>query len=385
MEADSSITEGRLMSASPLALTQHFASLRDPRRRHGTKYLLADVLFVAICAVIAGANDWQAIATFAEKRLAWLQRLLPHLAGAPCHDTFERVFARLNPAAFARCFGCWMQAVGRVLGLKHIALDGKCVCGNGPASLGPLYLVSAWATQHSLSLAQVPVDSKSNEITALPKLLELLELNGALVTIDAIGCQKKIAAQVVAGGGDYLLAVKDNQETLADDIREAFGRGLDSDYAGLAWDQHTTQDSKHGRCETRTYTVIYQPEGLRTGADWPGLAMIGMCFSERSVAGGEASLEMRYYISSRALSAAEFGAAVRSHWRIENNLHWQLDVTFREDESRIENKTSEANFAVLRRLALTLLKAYPSKKSMANKRFAAAMDTDMLEAILQIR
>lgn len=384
MAAASLFTEDRLMAATPLALLAHFAALRDPRRKHRTQYLLADLLFIAITAVIAGANDWQAIATFAQQRLDWLRKHLPHLPAAPSHDTFERVFARLNAATFARCFSCWMHAVQRVLGLSHIAIDGKCLCGSKGNDLGPLYLVSAWATQHSLSLGQVPVDSKSNEITAIPRLLELLELKGALVTIDAIGCQKAIAQQIVAAGGDYLLAVKDNQPTLAADLVAAFGQGLDQDFAGLEWDQHTPQDSKHGRQETRTCTVIHKPADLRTGADWPGLQTIGMCLSERSVGGGAASLEVHYYISSRLLTAADLGTAVRNHWRIENSLHWQLDVTFAEDANRVGDKTAAANLAVLRRLALTLLKKYPAKMTMANKRFAAALNTDTLEAILKL-
>lgn len=372
------------MATEPLTLLAHFASLRDPRRKHRTQYLLADLLFIAIAAVIAGANDWQAIATFAHDRLDWLRKFLPHLPATPSHDTFERVFARLNAATFARCFGCWMHAVGRVLGLPHIAIDGKCLCASRGDDLGPLYLVSAWATQQSLSLGQVPVDDKSNEIVAIPRLLRLLELKGALVTIDAIGCQKEIARQIVAAGGDYLLAVKDNQPTLAADVAEAFGQGLDSDFADLQWDEHRTQENNHGRQETRTSTVIYQPTNLSTGSDWQGLQTIGMVFSERGVGGGEAALEVRYYISSRKLTAAELGQAVRDHWRIENSLHWQLDVTFGEDANRVGDKTSAANLAVLRRLALTLLKHYPAKKSMANKRFSAALNTDTLEAILQL-
>jgi predicted transposase YbfD/YdcC len=369
------------MAATPLVFTHHFLRLRDPRRRHRTIYRLLDLLFIAVCAVLCGANDWQAIATFAQARLPWLQRHLPHLQQAPSHDTFERLFARLDPCVFARCFGSWMQTIGRVLGIDHIALDGKCLRGSGGSGLGPLYLVSAWATQHSLSLGQVAVDSKSNEITALPRLLELLDLHGALVTIDAMGCQKKIAAQIVTQGGDYVLAVKDNQETLADDIRESFAAAIDTDYEGLEWDEHSTEEKEHGRHEKRTYTVIHNPAGLSTAKQWQGLTTIGMCYSERTV-NGTTGQEVRFFIGSRRMGAAEYGTVLRDHWRIENNLHWQLDVTFQEDASRVQEATAE-NFAVLRRLALTLLQRYPKKMSMANKRFTAALDTGVLETILR--
>jgi predicted transposase YbfD/YdcC len=283
-----------------------------------------------------------------------LQTFLELPYGVPSHDTFERVFARLNPEAFQSCFRQWMQTLAEHLGVKQIAIDGKTLRGSGQASthLGPLHLVSAWATQNHLTLGQVAVADESNEITAIPKLLELLELNGALVTIDAIGCQKEIAQQIVAGGGDYVLTVKDNQPHLLADIQEAFLKALDHDFAGLQHDSYRTKEKGHGRQETRWYHVIYDPAGIRNREAWPELKAIGMCYSERTI-GEQTSMEVRYFIGSRQASARTYGKALRNHWRIENNLHWQLDVTFGEDGNRVRERNTAENLALVRRIALT--------------------------------
>jgi predicted transposase YbfD/YdcC len=233
--------------AADLSIGRHFAQLKDPRRRHRRLHDLQDILVVALCAVIAGAQDWQEVETFGRKRLPWLRRFLALPHGVPSHDTFERVFDRLNPQAFQACFRDWVRAVSAALRIKHIAIDGKTLRGSGSAKLGPLHLVSAWATAQRLSLGQVAVDAESNEITAIPALLELLDLKGALVTIDAMGCQKEIAAQIVAQGGDYLLTVKDNQPHLLEDIQACFERALDQDFAGL---EHDTYETRERACAT---------------------------------------------------------------------------------------------------------------------------------------
>jgi predicted transposase YbfD/YdcC len=359
-----------------------FAKLKDPRRAHRRLHRLQDIIVIALCAVIAGAQDWQEIETFGRKRHDWLKRFLELPHGIPSHDTFERVFDRLQPQAFQACFREWVRAVSDTLRIKHVAIDGKTLRGSGSAQLGPLHLVSAWATAQRLSLGQVAVDSKSNEITAIPALLELLDLTGALVSIDAIGCQKEIAAQIVAGGGDYILTVKDNQPHLLEDIQACFERALDEDFAGWEYDTYETRQRGHGRTEYRCYTVLYPTDGIRHRAEWAGLTAIGLCHSERTVA-GQTTGEARYFIGSKRAGARVYGRALRNHWGIENSLHWQLDVTFREDDNRVTHRNAAENLALLRRLTLSLLHAHPAKLSIAKKRFAAALDPDFLEEILR--
>ena len=370
-------------SQSPdLSIPKHFTKLKDPRRRHRRLHLLPDIIVVALCAVVAGAQDWQEIETFGRKRRAWLKRFLKLPNGIPSHDTFERVFDRLNPQAFQACFRQWVQAVQDALCIEHVAIDGKTLRGSGSAKLGPLHLVSAWATAQRLSLGQVAVDAKSNEITAIPVLLELLDLNGALVTIDAMGCQKAIAQKVVDQGGHYALTVKDNQEHLLEDIQQAFARAFDADLAGLDYDTYQTRERGHGREEYRCYTVLRTTEGIRQAGAWAGLTTIGMCYSERTV-NGETATEVRYFIGDKRASAKYYASGLRRHWGIENNLHWQLDVNFAEDGNRVRKRNAAENLALLRRLTLSLLKAHPSKDSIARKRFAAALDAGFLEEILR--
>lgn len=368
--------------ARDLSIGKHFGKLKDPRRRHRRLHLLEDIIVIALCAVLAGAQDWQEIETFGRKRRDWLRRFLQLPNGIPSHDTFERVFDRLNPQAFQACFRSWVQQVQAVLRIRHVAIDGKTLRGSGSGTLGPLHLVSAWATAQRLSLGQVAVDSKSNEITAIPALLELLELHGAWVTIDAMGCQKAIAQKVVDRGGHYVLTVKENQEHLLEDIQQTLARALDSDFAGLEHDTHTTRERGHGRHEERSYVVLHHTAGLRHAADWPELTTIGMCISQRTVQ-GITSTEVRYFIGSKKASAKIYGKVLRNHWGIENTLHWQLDVTFGEDQNRVSKRNGAENLALLRRLALSLLQAHPAKLSIAKKRFAAALDTDFLEEILR--
>ncbi len=365
-----------------LSIPTFFARLKDPRRAHRRLHLLQDIIVIALCAVIAGAQDWQEIETFAHKRLDWLRRFLELPHGAPSHDTFERVFNRLKPQAFQTCFRQWVRAITEALRIRHVAIDGKTLRGSGSAKLGPLHLVSAWASAQRLSLGQVAVDEKSNEITAIPALLELLDIKGALVTIDAMGCQKEIAAQVVAGGGDYALAVKDNQPHLLEDIQARFEWALDRDLAGVEHDTYEARERGHGREEYRCYTVLYGTEGIRHHEEWAGLAAIGMCYSERTV-DGETTAEARHFIGSKRASAKYYGTGLRNHWGIENSLHWQLDVTFAEDRNRVTRRNAAENLALLRRLTLSLLQAHPAKLSIAKKRFAAALDPDFLEEILR--
>lgn len=378
------------MVVPALAIKKHFAKLKDPRLNRRRRHQLMDIIAIAICGVICGCDDWQQIEVFGKNRRDWLNQFLQLPNGIPSHDTFERVFDRLDPAAFQRCFRDWTQAIGDVLSLKHIAIDGKTLRSSGRGPLKALHLVSAWSQENHLTLGQVAVDQKSNEITAIPELLELLCVKGALVTIDAMGCQKDIAAKIVAGGGDYVLAVKDNQPTLLADIQESFIKAHDADFKGLDFDEFETHDTGHGRRETRTYTIIKNPQTLTQKDLWADLTVIGMCVSKRIVGNPEndpqnvkESEEVRYFIGSRDTSAATYGGALRGHWGIENNLHWQLDVSFREDENRVAKRHGAENLALVRRLSLGLLKRHPKKLSIACKRLNAALDTGFLEEVLR--
>lgn len=372
------------MARQHLSLHQHLRRLQDPRINRRKRHLLGDILTIAICAVVAGANTWPDIESFGHKRREWLQRFLDLPNGIPSHDTFERLFDRLQPQALQTTLLGWLHEMSAALGVRHIAIDGKTLrhSGGGSSPLRYLHLVSAWAVEANLTLGQVATEEKSNEIEAIPRLLELLDVRGALVSIDALGCQKEIAATIVSGGGDYVLTVKDNQEHLRDDIEACFIKAYDTDCQGIRYEKHETVEKGHGRQEKRVYELIHGPEGLRGQAEWKKLMVIGKCYSERTV-GGKTTSALRYFIGSRRCGVKRYGAALRNHWRMENCLHWQLDVTFGEDASRIQKRHGAENFALLRRLALALLKRHPGKKSMRSKRYEATLDVTFLEEILK--
>lgn len=371
------------MSQAQLTIKKHFRKLKDPRRAHRRRHLLMDIIVIAICAIICGCEDWQQVATFGCERREWLQRFLELPHGIPSHDTFERLFNRLDPQAVQSCFRDWVQALSAALPLDHVAIDGKTLRRSGCKDLGPLHIVSAWASAQHLTLGQIAVADKSNEIPAIPKLLELLDLHGALVTIDAMGCQKEIAAKIRERGGHYLLAVKDNQPTLLEDIQNCFGRALETNFAGVEHDEYETLDQGHGRIERRHTMILIDPPGLRQQDLWKDLRVIGMSINERTLTGKETTTETRYFIGSRKASAKVYGRTLRRHWSIENNLHWQLDVSFGEDNNRVSKRHEAENLALLRRLSLTLLKQHPDKRSIACKRLAAALNTGFLEEVLR--
>ena len=266
-------------------LKKHFRALPDPRVVGRSRHLLVDIVVLAICGVIGNCDDWPDIALFAQKRVAWFKRFLTLPHGVPSHDTFERVFAALDPRAFERCCLAWLREVADLVGVGHIAIDGKTLRGSAGATLGALHLVSAWATQANLTLGHVAVDGKSNEITAIPELLALLDLRGALVTIDAIGCQKAIAKQIVAGGGAYVLVVKGNQERLLNDIQETVAAALDGELPAGSVRQFTTTEQRHGRSEERSCVLVRHVAGLRARKLWSGLTTVGMVRRERTING----------------------------------------------------------------------------------------------------
>jgi predicted transposase YbfD/YdcC len=341
----------------PLNLTHQFRELSDPRLGRLCRHELLDIIGIAICAVLCGQHTWTDIAFYGQDHHAWLQTFLRLPNGIPSHDTFRYVFTRLDPAAFQRCFGSWIAALSAATGLAHIAIDGKALRGSLDRAHGqaPLHLVSAWATANHVTLGQVAVADKSNEITAIPRLLEIVDVTGAVVTIDALGCQKEIAAKVRAEGADYVLAVKDNQPRLLDDIQAAVAAHLDRPENHGPACQLRTVARGHGRQEVRTYTLLTDLGMIRDRALWQDLHGICFAVNERTVA-GETTLEVRYYIGSLQGSVADYAQVIRDHWRIENNCHWVLDVFFREDDSRARPEHGAENLAWLRRMAVSLLK-----------------------------
>jgi predicted transposase YbfD/YdcC len=370
------------MAKTDCTIQKYFRRLKDPRINRRKKHLLMDIIVIAICAVIGGSDDWQQVHTFAKVRHDWLKRFLSLPNGIPSHDTFERVFDRLNPRAFQACFRQWMHALHEDLGLCQIAIDGKTLRSSGSGGLKALHVVSAWATTNCLSLGQVVTDEKSNEITAIPKLLELLDLHGALVSLDAMGCQKQIAAAIVDGGGDYVLTAKNNQPTLVAGIQACFDQAAAQDFEHVSHSSYQTTERGHGREETRFYQVIENPD-MPCKAEWKNLQVIGICYSECKRE-GKVTCEVRYFIGSRKAKARTYGKALRNHWGIENKLHWQLDVTFHEDNNRFNKRHGAENLALVRRLALSLLKQHPDSDSIACKRLHAAMDPAFLQEIIQI-
>jgi predicted transposase YbfD/YdcC len=369
---------------APLDIAHHFAGLPDPRHpAFRDRHLLGDVLVIALSAVLSGAQSWDAIAAFGRRKEAWLRSLgLTLPSGIPAHDTFNRIFAALDPDAFGACFAGWAAAACGAAGLRHVPIDGKAARGSRGPGGTCLHTVSAWAREQRLTLAQVAVDGKSNEITAIPQLLALLDLKGALVSIDAIGCQKEIAGQVVDAGGDYLLQVKENQPTLYDDIRAALGRAIEQDFAVAGCSVcGGQQEVGHGRTECRSYTLLTDLSGLSTRGEWPGLKAVLVAARERQQ-GGKVSHEVAFYISSSGLPVDVLGGCARGHWDIENGCHWVLDVVFGEDRCRARAGNAAQDLGWLRRTALGLLNRDESKGSLPTKRFEAALSDDFRRHLL---
>jgi predicted transposase YbfD/YdcC len=363
---------------SPLDIPRHFADLPDPRHpAFRDSHKLGEIVTIALCAVLSGATSWDSIASFGCRKLAWLRSLGLDLAnGVPSHDTFNRFFAALDPRAFQDRFHGWLCRVCDALGVAHVAVDGKAARGSRGPDGTCLHLVSAWAAEGRLTLAQVAVADKSNEITAIPQLLQVLDLEGALVSIDAIGCQKEIALGVLAAGGDYLLAVKDNQPTLHADVKAAFEGAQRRGFEGVRHDTFATRETGHGRHEERLYTVLYDLVGLSTKEEWQGLATIVRVLRRRRQ-GDKESQEVAYYISSREAAAQVLARGIRLHWGIENGCHWVLDVVFGEDQSRTRHGNAAENLAWLRKMVLSLLGQHRGKASYRTMQFELAIDDDL--------
>ena len=364
-------------------LLDHFATLPDPRIARHRWHKLSDILVIAVCAVLCGAESYPAIEDFGVEREEWLRQFLELPEGIPSHDTFNRVLRLLDPVEFQQCFLRWRQAVVAVTDGEVVAIDGKGLRRSFAKGTGKraIPMVSAWASENGVVLGQRKVDTKSNEITAIPELLALLVLKGCIVTIDAMGCQRTIAETIVEQGADYVLALKGNQPTLAQVVERFFLTGLEAEAPRTPSDYYEQTERGHGREETRRVWVSAALEAELQAAAWPGLQSIGMVDATRTV-GGKTSIEQRFSLSSLPPEAEQFARAVRKHWGVENPLHWSLDVTFREDQSRLRAGHGAENFAVLRHMALNLLRQEPSPKSLPRKRLACALNPDCLLKVL---
>jgi predicted transposase YbfD/YdcC len=376
------------METNPSAsINRHFANLKDPRVERTKWHKLLDILVIAICAVICGADNWEEVALFGRSKQAWFKTFLELPRGIPSHDTFWRVFARLDPQQFQESFVNWIMAVSEVTQGQVIAFDGKTLRRSHDQALGrgAIDMVSAWAAANRLVLGQIKVDDKSNEITAIPELLRVLEVSGCIITIDALGCQKEIAAAIVDKEADYVLALKENHGRLHEDMVKLFDDLEASQFKAYRYSHTETLDKNHGRLEKRQCWVIADPQvltHLRGASDWKGLQSVVKVQAKRQI-GEEVTLKERYFISSLAGDAKQLLQAVRTHWSIENELHWVLDVAFREDESRIRKDHGPENFAVLRHIALNLVKQEKTTKaSIKGKRLKAGWDEDYLLKIL---
>jgi predicted transposase YbfD/YdcC len=361
----------------------HFKDLRDPRQQGKVDYPLEEILLLCLLAVLAGADAVTDIAVFGRKKLDLLRRFRPFANGTPAHDHLGDILAVLDPEQFQRCFVAWVATLtGTPEGV--IAIDGKTVRRSGQKKAGgkaPIHMVSAFAARQRLVLGQIKVAEKSNEIVAIPKLLEMLTIEGAIVTIDAMGCQREIAQKVVEKKADYVLALKANQGSLREDVElfVAEQKAAGFQHARISTDQ--TVDGDHGRIETRTTTVIHDVAWLQERHNWPGLRSVVMVESEREI-GEKVERETRFYITSLVLMATMLAPIIRSHWAIENSLHWVLDMIFRDDECRLRTDHAPANFCTIKHMAQNLIRLAPAKTSLRLKRKTAGWDDDFLASII---
>lgn len=378
--------ERHMDNESKTSIAKHFSSLEDPRIRLKIRHNLIDVIIITICAIICGADDWVDVANYGRAKKGWLKTFLELPRGIPSHDTFGRVFSLLRPEQFEKCFLSWIHSVFEITDGQTVAIDGKTLrrSYDRSSNKAAIHMVGAWATKNGITLGQIKTEDKSNEITAIPELLKLLEIKGCIVTIDAMGAQKEIARQIVGQGADYVLALKANQGAMHKDVKLFFEDALECQFKGINHDSYETTDGDHGRVEVRRYFTVSDLDGLEEKSKWKNFNLIGMVQSERHI-GDKITQETRYFISSLPNDAKRFAKAVRDHWNIENQLHWVLDIAFREDESRVRDRNAATNLAILRRFAVTLCKAEKtSKVGIKVKRKCAGWNDDYLLTLLRL-
>lgn len=371
------------------SIGSYFESLSDPRHQRNRKHLLVDVVVIAVCGMLCGCDGPTAIHRWAANRVDWLQEFLSLSNGVPSRDCIRRLLMALRPEGFQKCFQNWIAEAIQTDDsgpARLIAIDGKACRRSHDAShgLGALHIVSAWASEEGIALGQVATDAKSNEITAIPQLLQQIDLAKSLVTIDAMGCQKEIAQDIVDGGGDFVIAVKDNQPKLRESIETYFNDHLDRDLEDLRYRSHETSDEAHGRIDERSYVVTKVPSDFALKKEWPWVKAIGYSLRVTQHADGRETDEVRYYILSRYVSGKRFSEAVRGHWSIES-MHWVLDVNFREDDSRTRERTLGNNLSWLRRFAVTLLKRHSVKDSLRGKMIRCMLNTEFLTEVLTLQ
>lgn len=370
---------------SPVKFSEHFSIVTDPRVVSRSDHKLIDIITIALCGIISGANNWPEIEAYGKAKYEWLKEFLELPCGIPTHHTFRRFFIAVCTEELENCFLNWVRTVFNTSKSKVIPIDGKTLRRSHDRASGKsaIHMVNAWCVENGISLGQIKTSEKSNEITAIPELIKILELNGCIVTIDAMGTQTKIAETIIDKGADYVLALKGNQGNLNDQVTLFFEDARENDFKDISFDSHTTIDPDHGRIETRKYTTVSEIDWLQGKENWSGLKTIIMVESERDI-NNEVSKETRYYISSMEDSAEEIGKAVRGHWGVENSLHWKLDVGFREDECRKRKGNSSENFAIMRQIALNLLNQEKTimKAGVNAKRLRAGWDNNYLLTLL---
>lgn len=375
------------MSSSKQAsgsLLRHFEALEDPRTAYLVEHPLLDIVALTICAVICGADTWEDIEVYGYSKQDWLKTFLPLPNGIPSHDTIARVFSLLEPTQLQECFVSWVRSIAKLSLGEVVSLDGKSArhSYDKGAGKGAIHMVSAWANENQLVLGQVKVADKSNEITAIPKLLNILDIQGCIVTIDAMGAQTEIAEQIIDQDADYVLSLKGNQGNLHEDVEQLFNWAHKTDFKEIEHEAYQTVDKGHGRLEIRRYWLLTNVDHLEGSQRWKGLKRVGMIESERRIKGKTTTLERRYYLTSLDGGIERFAYAARGHWGIENKLHWSLDVVFCEDDSRIRKGHAPENMTVMRKIALNLLAKESSKGSKKNKRLKAGWDNDFLVQVL---
>lgn len=361
-----------------IGFLDHFSKLEDPRQINKSLYPLQEILLLVLCAVLSGADDWVAIALYGEKKLDFLRRFLPYENGTPSHDQLGYLFGRIDEKRFQQCFINWATCVRQAI-KGVVAIDGKTLrrSFDEAGKKGAIHMVSAWCSEQNLVLGQVKVDEKSNEITAIPELLDLLQIHGAIVTIDAMGCQREIARQIIDKKADYIFSLKGNQGTLRDDVELLFKEQIERNYGDTTVSCHETVEKSHGRIEMRKVTVCTDIEWLQQRHGWPGLASIIMV-EYSAEEGGKTRREVRFCIASLRVEAEVMAAYIRDHWGVENGLHWVMDMVFGDDECRIRKDSAPANFATIKHMASNILRSSKGKLSMRQKRHAAAWDDDFL-------